>query len=514
MVRRKLNALIAAAVIATLAALGGCSNPNAFMSAVKDEAKSALGMYLVVSSISPANNTAGVDPSAIIQINFDRSLDTSTALAYIFIAPSSAPATYVPWTYAYDDTLKRLSITPAALDGNATYIVTIKKGIAGSSGEPLKDDYTWNFTTADLPGGSVHIDNTGDIYSTSRSVTLHYSWNMKATRYSYSEDPSYFNGTPSFIANVLSQSYTFTPGADGTRTIYVQFADAGTTKSTVVSASIIVDTNPPSAPTILTSPTSPDTTTHYPIGWTWAGGGGGCGIFKYSTDGGATWSAESSSTGLIFADGLANGTYNFRVKERDLAGNWSPIAGATLVLNAPPIAPIVTGPATPCVDATPTWSWTSGGFGNGNFLYQLDSTSGSWTGPVAAGSYTPSALSTGSHTLYVTESDSNGNVSGFGSKSLYITPVIPINGATGVSTLPTLSWRGSGLRGTSYSIQFYSGEAWTTVATTTVPSYTFTTALSLLTTYTWRVVYTSLGTVYVPTSAGATFTTRGFIIKL
>ncbi len=74
-----------------------------------------------------------------------------------------------------------------------------------------------------------------------------------------------------------------------------------------------------------------------------------------------------------------------------------------------PTAPTVSA-TTPTTDTTPTWSWTAGGGGNGNYRYKLDDSDlSSGATATTSTSYTPgSALSEGSHTLYVQEFDGCG----------------------------------------------------------------------------------------------------------
>jgi Bacterial Ig-like domain len=533
MVRRRLIASIAA--IAALAALGGCTNPNSFMSAVKDEAKSALGMFLVVSSISPSNAATEVNPNTLIQINFDRSLDTDTAVASnILIAPSSSPTAYVSWTYAYDAALKRLSITPAALNGGSTYIVTIKKSIASSSGEPLQSDYTWNFSTATLPGGTILI-NGGAAYanSSTSSIVLNLYPNNLATnvRYNLDSPPS----TP-FLPVPITMTVSYTPvssfftGGDKTYTLYYQFqTNTPGVVSDVYSASIILDTTPPTKPVV----TPPGTTSHYPV-WSWvSGGNGGNGTFNYCLDGG-TWSGETTTTSYSAAAGLANGSHNVQVEERDAAGNWSSITTSTVTLAAPPNPPVVTGPSKTGFNM-PTWSWTSGGFGSGNYQYQVDSTSGSWTpltstgsSPTWSASFQPSSAfaDNTTHTIYVQEADPvmTASWSQIGSMTTTIS-YSPADGATGVSLAPTFSWPDSArlLIGTTYTLQFDIEGVWT--AQTTTASYNSDTGMRSLTyagttlakstLYAWRIVRSVSGlrlATYIPSSLGATFTTTGLII--
>ena len=89
---------------------------------------------------------------------------------------------------------------------------------------------------------------------------------------------------------------------------------------------------------------------------------------------------------------------------------------AIVIDTTAPALPIVSGD-TPTEDTTPTWSWVSGGGGNGTYRHKLDDsdlTSGATT--VTALSFTPeAALTEGLHTLYVQERDEAGNWSSSGS---------------------------------------------------------------------------------------------------
>jgi uncharacterized delta-60 repeat protein len=101
----------------------------------------------------------------------------------------------------------------------------------------------------------------------------------------------------------------------------------------------------------------------------------------------------------------------------------------------PPNAPLVSG-QTPTKDTTPTWSWISGGNGgNGMFRFKIDSDDlSSGATETTAMTFTPaSALSSGTHTLYVQERDDAGNWSASGSKAIFIDTTVPIPG----SIIPT-----------------------------------------------------------------------------
>jgi hypothetical protein len=106
--------------------------------------------------------------------------------------------------------------------------------------------------------------------------------------------------------------------------------------------------------------------------------------------------------------------------------------------NTAPNPPTVSG-STPTNDTTPTWSWSSGGGGTGTYRYKLDNSNlSSGATQTTATSYTPaSALSEGSHTLYVQERDGAGNWSASGSFTIAIdttapaAPVITTDGGNG-----------------------------------------------------------------------------------
>jgi len=87
----------------------------------------------------------------------------------------------------------------------------------------------------------------------------------------------------------------------------------------------------------------------------------------------------------------------------------------------PPEAPLVSGPASPTNDTTPTWTWTSGG-GGGAGSYRYGYSEGTWIAQdTAATSFTPpAALGDGIRTLYVQERDATNHWSASGFFSVTI----------------------------------------------------------------------------------------------
>jgi hypothetical protein len=120
--------------------------------------------------------------------------------------------------------------------------------------------------------------------------------------------------------------------------------------------------------------------------------------------------------------GLTNDTsYYFVVTTSTTGGGSGYSYEISAIPRLAPAAPIVTG-STPTINLAPTWSWTSGGGGNGTYRFKLDN-SDLTTGATqtTSTSYTPSSsLSEGTHILYVQERDEAGNWSSSGDLAIVI----------------------------------------------------------------------------------------------
>ncbi len=166
--------------------------------------------------------------------------------------------------------------------------------------------------------------------------------------------------------------------------------------------------------------------------WIW-GGSKEVIRFRYLIDtspGGAPAGAYSAVTTATQAGG--DGLHYLHVQARDDAGNESGVVTVRALLdNTAPTPPRVTG-STPVHISIPTWSWSSGGGGNGAFRRQLDGTAvTAWTETTAT-AFTPAApLSEGPHTLYVQERDAAGNWSVSGSSAIEVDAFCTVTHATG-----------------------------------------------------------------------------------
>jgi len=211
---------------------------------------------------------------------------------------------------------------------------------------------------------------------------------------------------------------SFAPADDlpvGPHTLFVQERDNAGNWSASGSAIVDVQPTPPGAPVV----SSPAITTNPTPEWTWTGSATGTFRYQLDSESGDGW-IETADTSFTPGTPLADGLHTLYVQEQSGAGVWSDSgSSSTFVDTTPPNAPVVTAPLT-TGDATPTWSWTSGGGGNGVFRYQLGGTAGDWA-ETSETSFTPEEdLADGSYTLYVQERDDAGNWSAAGTRTVQI----------------------------------------------------------------------------------------------
>ncbi len=214
--------------------------------------------------------------------------------------------------------------------------------------------------------------------------------------------------------------------AHGSHTLYVQEKDSVGNWSISGSATILIDTIPPTAPTV-TSTTSSPTNSRQPA-WTWtSGGNGGRGWFRYKLDDSILTSGTPSGAITTFipdAPGLAEGVHTIYVQEQDSAGNWSSISRNSIRIDlTQPNTPVVSSTALHTLNLRPTWFWSGGGGGSGTYRYKFGDSS-MQVGAISTSEkdFVPSNdLEIGvSYTLYVQEQDSAGNWSRTGRQTLKI----------------------------------------------------------------------------------------------
>jgi len=130
-----------------------------------------------------------------------------------------------------------------------------------------------------------------------------------------------------------------------------------------------------------------------------------------------------------------DGTYTLYVQEAlDTAGNWqTDMTGVHTITvdTTPPGKPDLTGTGLPISgedrtagsDTTPTWSWKSGGGGNGQYLYSFKG--GDWT-PTSSTSFTPASQTDGTYAFAIKELDDAGNESPAAYHSITVDTAAPV----------------------------------------------------------------------------------------
>jgi hypothetical protein len=140
-----------------------------------------------------------------------------------------------------------------------------------------------------------------------------------------------------FTQGAKSGSFlTFIPNSplgNGIHVLYAQERDSAGNWSAIQASPIVLDLVAPAAPIFDPTPLSPLNSIQ--PSWTWKGGGGGMGTFRYKLDD----SDFSLASDLIRAGKfkpatqLSEGTHVLFVQERDSAGNWSKTAFKQIILS-------------------------------------------------------------------------------------------------------------------------------------------------------------------------------------
>lgn len=312
-------------------------------------------------------------------------------------------------------------------------------------------------------------------------------------------------GTPFPVVNG-TWSIQLSGLTEGPNSISARATDVAGNTATSGSLTIIIDKTAPTAPTFIT-PVSP-TTDRTPT-WSWTSGGGGGGYrFTISYDISNPQELPSTTTTFTPPSNLVDNTYTLNIQERDTAGNLSTQRSQEITVDALPGTPVVTllEPTKKItLDNFTTWVWESGGYGNGNFQYNINN--GAWT-PTTSKSIKKTKLADGSYTIYVQEQDAGGQWSTSGAKQVIITPSIPVNGQTKVSTIPVFQLRPvTDVK--SYSITLINSSGVSVTKVTSRESYTWPNTLSFGAVYTWYITALKNDgtTVRMPSTGSYTFTT-------
>jgi hypothetical protein len=243
-----------------------------------------------------------------------------------------------------------------------------------------------------------------------------WSWTGTGTgRFRYKSDLNLDDGATE------TQDTAYRPVADlpdGIHHLYVQEQDSLGLWSETGQASVRIDRTPPSAP-VIQRPASPTNVVR--PAWRWLQGGGGAGQYRYTLDEVDIAGKGTGTTAATFtpAANLTEGSHIFRVQERDSAGNWSPIAADTVVIDiTAPGKPGVTAPASPVEGRGAVFTFTPGSGGDGTYRYRFDG--GAWRETQTAQAVSDTAA--GLRVIAVQARDAAGNWSESAEDSCHVTP--------------------------------------------------------------------------------------------
>ncbi|MFN7133981.1 MAG: hypothetical protein ACK4N5_18030, partial [Myxococcales bacterium] len=239
-------------------------------------------------------------------------------------------------------------------------------GAPTASPNPTNDAATLSWAASSDPGGSGVAS-----YAIERSADSGASWTTLAT-----------TAAPSFIDEPPEGSFQYR--------VRARDAAGNTSAWAVATDALLVDLTAPSVPGQPAASPNPSNGA-LTVSWPASSDAGGAGLSKYelsvSTDGGASWSPLASTGAPTHTFTPAEGSYRFRVRAIDGAGNGSPHSqesdAAIVDLTAP------AAPGTPSATPNPgsgahTVSWAAatdaGGSGVAAYeLYRRDEGSTAWT---------------------------------------------------------------------------------------------------------------------------------------
>ncbi len=385
------------------------------------------------------------------------------------------------------------------------YFNTVSGGGATNDGTELQEP--WLRATSE---GDYFIKvNVTDYAGNAASAAVPFRWdvtppgnisNLQVSQYDTSGQPSW-SWTSVANADFYRISYeadfdpfidvyasSFTPNSplapDGNKILYVRAQDNAGNASTALNATVHVDTTPPTIAitnsSFIANVVAPSITLDYSAathvdGSVVDAGSNPSGVASYqwsmiSGSGTVTFGSPTAATTTVSAS--ANDEYQLRLRVIDYAGNISDAYFSFLRDTTLPGTPAVTGPdITP--SQYPTWYWSSGGGGIGEYRYRLD---GGAIIDTTGTSFTGSALSDlTDHTLLVYEKDVANNWSLAGSKTIHVDtealtpPILSIgDGQPQLRTITSMTWNlytGAGGTANAYRWQMDGtpGTNWTEV---------------------------------------------------
>jgi hypothetical protein len=294
----------------------------------------ALGLVLAIAASSWAAPVVTIDSGPPAQTremlpSFDFVVDASALT--VDCSLDQGIEAYAPCTSPY-------TAASSLGDGDWTFRVQASDGVDAT----VK---TWSFTVDTAPPPlTIDLAPTG----TTNDRTPSFEFTTDATRVECSVD----QGTEAFVP--CSSPYTPAALGDGSYTFHVRATDAAGNERELTQ-SFTVDATPPSL-SIDSGPSGLTNRTTATFGFTVSGAT----RVECSIDQGTEAYRACTSGGSHTAAGLADGSYTFRVRATDAAGNERELTQSFTVDATPPSLSIDSGPSGPTNDTTPSFGFTAG----------------------------------------------------------------------------------------------------------------------------------------------------------
>ena len=283
-----------------------------------------------------------------------------------------------------------------------------------SNNQSAAVSFTWTISTTPPPTPSITATPANPTNQTSASFS--FTDTQTGVNFLCKLDGSAFSAcsSPASYSGLSQASHTFS----------VIAVDLSNNQSAAASFTWTINTTPPPAPTITSTPANPTNQTSASFSFTDTQTGVS---FLCQLDGSAFGACTSPSA----YTGLTQGSHTFSVKAQDTAGNQSTTVSFTWTINtAPPPTPTITAkPANPTNQTSASFSFTDTQTGV-SFLCQLDgSVFSACTSPK-----TYAGLSLAGHTFSVKAQDTAGNQSAAASFTWTIQAVIIALGQVAAAT--------------------------------------------------------------------------------
>ena len=227
--------VVASALACLCVLLFSCPNPASIGQIAAD-----LGLSIVATL--PPNGDSNFGPGQPIVVTFDRDLDPACLQGVAPVVITTDPEHPLTLRFSLDGARKLIVDPHPYLQSNHAYTVSLEPTLKDSSGATLPQKVDLTFTTGDGPAGDFTI-NGGAAYVNTGTVTLEVDHNTAATRMRIADDAEALASKD--YENAASKSWDL-GGGDGSKTVYVQFANDGSMTTPVRSVSTVLDTVKPS----------------------------------------------------------------------------------------------------------------------------------------------------------------------------------------------------------------------------------------------------------------------------